>query len=151
MKVHGLEGALVSYTKRQITSLYPGSSRSCILKVAGPGALLVSKVHKIHERLEGSDERRRLQLQKDAFDIYRLLSVIDTGNLASELRHLGSHPLSSEVTSEALLTVEKLFGSRSDAGTDLLVRSVRAIEENPEFIIESSVALAHDLLEALSS
>ncbi len=150
MKVHGLEGALVSHTKRQITSLVPASSRSTILKVAGPGALLVSKVHKIDERLDDPDDRRRLPLQKDAFDIYRLLRAIDTAELASEFRRLRAHTISSSVTSGALSAFQNLFGSRSGTGTALLVRAVGTLEENPEFIVESSVALTQDLLAALS-
>ena len=84
MKVRGLEGALVSHKVRKITSLVPGADRSCFLKVAGPAALLVSKVHKVWERLEDGDVRRQEQLSKDAFDIYRLLLAIDTAELASE-------------------------------------------------------------------
>ena len=149
MKVRGLEGALVSHRVRKITSLAPGADRSCLLKVAGPAALLVSKVHKIGERLDDADVRRQDQLPKDAFDIYRLLRAIDTAELASEIGLLRSHEVSSRVTSVALSTFESLFGSRSDMGTSLLARSVVAIED-PAFIIESSVALSRDLLEAIS-
>ena len=149
MKVRGLEGALVSHEVRKITSLVPGADRSCFLKVAGPAALLVSKVHKIGERLEDSDVRRQEQLPKDAFDIYRLLRAFDTAELASEFGLLQSHEISSRVTSGALSTFGSLFGSRSDMGTRLLVRSVGALED-PAFIIESSVALSQDLLQAVS-
>ena len=148
MKVHGLEGVLVSNTIRNITSLVSGADRSCILKVAGPAVLLVSKVHKIGERLEDPDLRRQEQLPKDAFDIYRLLRATDTAELASEFGILQSHDISSRVTSGALSTFESLFGSRSDMGTRLLVTSVEALEEDPAFIIASSVALSQDLLEA---
>ena len=149
MKVRGLEGALVSHEVRKIISLVPGADRSCFLKVAGPAALLVSKVHKIGERLEDSDVRRQEQLPKDAFDIYRLLRAFDTAELASEFGLLQSHEISSRVTSGALSTFGSLFGSRSDMGTRLLVRSVGALED-PAFIIESSVALSQDLLQAVS-
>ena len=148
MKVRGLEGALVSHRVRKIISLVPGADRSCFLKVAGAAALLVSKVHKIGERLEDGDARRQEQLPKDAFDIYRLLRAIDTTELASEFGFLQSHDISSLVTSGALSTFGSLFGSRSGMGTSLLVRSVGALED-PAFIIESSVALSRDLLEAV--
>ena len=150
MKVRGLEGALVSHKVRKITSLIPGADRSCFLKVAGPAALLVSKVHKIGERLEDPDVRRQELLPKDAFDVYRLLRAIDTAELTSEFGLLKSHETSSYVTSEALSTFKSPFGSRSDTGTSLLVRSVGALEEDPAFIIESSVALTQDLLDATS-
>ena len=147
MKVHGLEGALVSHAPRKISSLIADSDRSCILNVAGPGALLVSKVHKIGERLEGRDVRRRDNLAKDAFDIYRLLRAIDTARLVEEFDLLGSHEVSSRVTAEALSTFGDLFGTASGTGTGLVVRAVRGLED-PAFITESSVALSQDLLEA---
>ena len=147
MKVHGLEGALVSHAHRKITSLTADADRSCILKVAGPAALLVSKVHKVGERLEDPDVRRRDALAKDAFDIYRLLRAIDTAELASELDLLGSHPVSRRVTSDALSMFRRLFSTASGMGTELVVRAVRGLED-PDFISESSVALSRDLLEA---
>ena len=82
MKVHGLEGALVSHSRRTVTSLVPDADRACLLKVAGPAALLVAKVHKIGERIEDSDVRRRGPLLKDAFDIYRILRAIETCRLS---------------------------------------------------------------------
>ena len=147
MKVHGLEGALVSHTRKKVSSLVPGADRSCILKVAGPAALLVAKVHKIGERLQDSDVRRQDQLPKDAFDIYRLLRVIDTAEMTREFRFLQSHGMSSQVTSEALTMFQHLFSTPSAMGTALVVRAIPATED-PDFIAASSVALSQDLLEA---
>ena len=59
MKVRGLEGALVSHTPKAISSLAPDTDRSRILKVAEPAALLVSKVHKIAERVSAAHAHRR--------------------------------------------------------------------------------------------
>ena len=149
MKVHGLEGALVSHTRRMISSLNPDADRSCVLKVAGPAALVVAKVHKVDERLQDPDVRRRNQLPKDAFDIYRLLRAIDTAEMASELGLLLSHEISGRVTSEALAMFQRLFSAPSGMGTELVVRSVPALEDSA-FIAASSVALSKDLLEATS-
>ncbi len=49
----------MSHTRRKITSLVPDADRSCILKVAGPAALLVAKVHKIGKRLEDTAGHRQ--------------------------------------------------------------------------------------------
>ena len=149
MKVHGHEGALVSHMRRRIASLVLDSDRSCSLKVAGPAALVVAKVHKIGERLESSAGHRQAQLPKDALDIHRLLRAIDTAKLAGEFRLLRSHGNSSSVTLKALSMFQDLFGSRSGTGTELLVGSVGALE-NPAFIIESNVALSQDLLKAIA-
>ena len=149
MKVHGLEGALVSHTPRTISSLAPDTDRSRILKVAGPAALLVSKVHKIAERISAARAHRRELLHKDAFDIYRLLHAIDAADIASEFGLLRSHEISSQVTSEALSMLQGLFSTRSGPGTELVVQHVLGIEDSA-FIAESSVALSQDLLEATS-
>ena len=149
MKVRGLEGALVSHTQITISSLIPDADRSCILKVAGPAALLVSKVHKIAERLSVVDQRRREPLPKDAFDIYRLLRAIDSADMATELGLLRSHEISSSVTSEALSMFQDLFSTPSAIGTELVVQYVYALEDS-DFIAGSSVALSQDLLEATS-
>ena len=149
MKVHGLEGALVSHTRRTIASLAPGVDRSCIMKVAGPAALLVSKVHKIGERIGDRDARRRYQLPKDAFDIYRLLYAIDTAVLATEFRLLRSHDISSHIASEALSMFQDLFSTTSGRGVELALEAVRGLEP-PDFIAESTAALSQDLIEATS-
>ena len=149
MKVHGLEGALVSHTPKAISSLAPDVDRSRILKVAGPAALLVSKVHKIVERVSAARAHRRELLHKDAFDIYRLLHAIEAAYMASEFGLLRSHEISSQVTSEALSKFQELFSTRSGLGTELVVQHVLGIEDSV-FIAESSVALSQDLLEATS-
>ncbi len=51
-RAKGLEGALVDRKLTTITSLTPGVERSVAMLVAGPAALLVSKVHKIAERTD---------------------------------------------------------------------------------------------------
>ena len=149
MKVQGLEGALVSHTRRTISSLVPDADHSCLLKVAGPAALLVSKLHKITERVSTAHPRRREPLPKDAFDIYRLLRAIDAANMAAEFELLRSHVISSTVTLKGLSMFEDLFSTRSAVGTGLVVQYIHGIEDS-DFIAESSVALSQDLLEATS-
>ena len=147
MKVHGLEGALVSNTPKAISSLAPDADRSRTMKVAGPAALLVSKVHKIKDRESGAQAHRRELLHKDAFDVYRILRAIDGADLAYEFVLLRSHEISSQVTSQALSMFQDLFSSRSGLGTELVVQHVLGIEDSA-FIAESSVALSQDLLGA---
>ena len=149
MKVRGLEGALVSHERKTISSLAPGAGRSCNLKVAGPAALLVAKVHKVGERVGEHESPRNRQLDKDAFDIYRLLRAIDTADMVSELRLLKSHEVSRQVTSDALSMFQKLFCDPTDAGTQLVVRHV-ANPQNDDFIAGSSVALSQDLISAVA-
>ena len=147
MKVHGLEGALVSHVPREIGSLVPGSDRSCVMEVAGPAALLVAKVHKISERID--HPIRRATVDKDAFDIYRILLAVNASELAPEVRLLQNNAVSRDVTAEAMTKFRELFGDRSGPGTELVVQHVLGLED-PEYIAASSEALSHDLLEATS-
>ena len=147
MKVHGLEGALVSHAPREIGSLDPESDRSCVVGVAGPAALLVAKVHKISERVD--HPVRRATVDKDAFDIYRILLAVDASELAAEVRVLQANTVSGDVATEALSKFRELFGVRSGAGSELVVQHVIGLED-PDYIAASSEALSQDLLEAAS-
>ena len=72
-KARGLEGALVDREPHELASL-GGGSRRVGVKVAGPASLLVSKLHKLAERL---DEPGRLK-DKDALDVLRILRAVPT-------------------------------------------------------------------------
>ena len=147
MKVHGLEGALVSHAPQEIGSLVSGSDRSCVMEVAGPAALLVAKVHKISERVD--HPVRRATVDKDAFDIYRILLAVNASELSSEVRLLQENAVSGAVTAEAMTKFRELFNDRSGPGTELVVHHVLGLED-PEYIAASSEALSQDLLDATS-
>ena len=66
----------------EIQALDPSDSRSVTMHVAGPGALVVAKVHKIAERSSASDRMS----DKDALDMLRLLQATDTDYLAKRPR-----------------------------------------------------------------
>lgn len=76
--VRGLEGALVDVDVMSLTALDPQDPRAFDIRVAGPAALLLAKVHKIRDRsgsARGSD--------KDALDVLRLLRGTQTPELAA--------------------------------------------------------------------
>lgn len=83
-RVLGLEGALVDHAQRRVAALDTADARAFDIRVAGPAALLVAKVHKISERVE-SDGRRK---DKDALDVLRILRAIDTAELRDGLQRL---------------------------------------------------------------
>ena len=70
-----------------------------MIRVAGPAALLVAKLHKIAERAEDVD---RLQ-DKDALDVLRLLQTVPTSTLATDLRRLGTVDSCAAVVAEAIV------------------------------------------------
>lgn len=67
-RARGIEGALVDNDLRTITALDPGDTRSFEVKVAGPAALLVAKIHKIGERIDQSDRLVALVTRRRPWD-----------------------------------------------------------------------------------
>lgn len=123
----------------------PGDKRSFRVRVAGPGALLVAKLHKIGER---SEDPTRLQ-DKDAHDLYRLLVAVQTPALAEVVRRLLDHSFSRGVTEQALSHFERLFAAGSAAlGSEMAGRAEAGVG-SPEVVSASVATLAADLLDLL--
>ncbi len=114
------------------------------MHVAGPGALIVAKVHKIAERVSASDRIN----DKDALDVLRLFQATDTDDLASRLVQLGSHDLSAEVTAEAIEHLNPLFGNQRATGVTMAVRAAGRTAD-PDTVTASFLALVSDLLAVL--
>lgn len=144
-RAKGLEAALVDQDRTVITSLTPGVKRSVTMLVAGPAALLVSKVHKVSERT-GADDRIT---DKDALDILRLMQAIDTETLAHDLVSLAVEKLSAEVTSEAMSHLESLFGSPDRVGIRMAIGAAGP-SVKPDVIAASFAVLVSDLLAAVN-
>lgn len=142
-RAKGLEGALVDRVRMKIASLDPADDREIAMFVAGPGALLVAKVHKIADRA-GTRDRAS---DKDALDVLRLLRATDTATLAGGLVQLSAHDLSAAVTTEAVLQLAPLFGTPKAAGITMAARAAHPNAE-VEVISASFVALVSDLLTA---
>ncbi len=145
-KVKGLEAALVDQEFHEIRSFEAGDERRFKLNVAGPSALIVAKVHKIMDR---SDDTDRVS-DKDALDVLRILQAVQTDDLAKRLSLLLENGLSSEVTNAAISSMQSLFGATSAVGTRMAVRAAGVLESR-ETVAASLVALANDLLQAVST
>lgn len=143
-RARGLEAALVDRQPMQISALDPLDHRRVSIQVAGVGALLIAKVHKIAERVKADD---RIQ-DKDALDIFRLLQATHTTSLAECLRQLRAHELSTAVTVEAITYLDTLFSGLNTAGVAMAVRAVGS-SDAADTIAASLTALTSDLLEAL--
>ena len=144
-QVRGLEGALVSHWPMIMHGLGPGDDRAYEMNVAGPAALLVAKVHKLMDRVNADDNRRINS--KDAFDIFRLMQVVDPVDLVGEVHLLAAAEVSAEVTAEALAGFRELFGTPAGVGTILVAEHVAGIEDR-DVIVASSVALSEELIKA---
>lgn len=128
-----------------IAALDPSDARKATIWVAGPGALLVAKVHKIAER---SDDDQRVR-DKDALDVLRLLRAIPTDDFADRVKMLRTDDLAGAVTSEALEQVTVLFGSPKSVGVTMAARAAGGAEDGA-VIADSFVALVEDLQASLA-
>ena len=130
-----------------IGALDPDDPRSFEIKVAGPAALVVSKVVKIVERRE--QQPRRLK-PKDGLDVLRLLRAVDTASLAGSLVRIASDELSASVVKSAVSDLREIA-----AGPDDLLPRLAADAEagfsDPDEIKMSMVLLAGDLLREFDS
>lgn len=148
LKVHGLEAALVDKTSVRIAALDEADKRSFDMALAGPAALLVSKIHKLNQRVDESEQGRVRRLKdKDALDILRLLRSVDLGAMAGKLRELVDDPLAGPVTQEALEFMPELFARPDSVGSLMAARA--AFPEPEDVIAMSCVTLARELLEAV--
>lgn len=143
--VRGLEGALVDADTMPLRSLERSDDRMFEMRVAGPAALLVAKVHKIAER---RDSNR--QSDKDALDVFRLLRGTESSDLARRLQRLLADGRSDEATRAALLHFRRQFGDRSAEGVRMILRAVGPLMDKEE-VAASCALLARDLFEALGS
>ncbi len=140
----GLEAALVDHEHAEIRALDPDDARVVTAKVAGPAALLVSKLHKLGERAE---QPGRL-VDKDAHDIYRLLVATETPSLARRLRELSEDELAGPVTVSAIVYLRELFAAPTALGAVMAGRAEQTAGD-PEAATIAAVLLAGGLLAAL--
>ena len=90
-RAKGLEAALIDLEEAKIRSLDPSDGRRVMMQVAGSGALVVAKIHKIIER---SRDDGRIS-DKDTMDVLRRLQATDTNHLAERFDQLRSDELSA--------------------------------------------------------
>lgn len=142
--VNGLEGAIVDVDDMRLEALEASDIRSVEVRVAGPAALLVAKVHKINDRLGTAR-----QTDKDALDVFRLLRSIDTDDLAARYeRLLADHrSMNAANVGRGLLTTQ--FATRNGPGIEMAIRSMGVLGDADE-MTQSCLALARDLLTALN-
>lgn len=144
----GLEAAVVDNSLMEVRALAPDDHRVYWANVAGPAALLVAKLHKIGERAQNAPDRLA---DKDAHDIYRLLTTVPTGDLATALQYLCEYELSATVTEQAVSFLFSLFASGPDAlGSVMAGRAEEGVGE-PETVAASAAFLADDLFTAVGA
>jgi hypothetical protein len=144
-KSPGLAGAVVDNGPLELVSLEGDDPRTITVNVAGYGALLVAKLHKLGDRLATP---ARLHA-KDAGDVYRLFDAIAPGEMARILQALLEDPRSTATTVEALAYLDQLFITRAAAGVRLAVEALRGILPEPT-VSAAMAAYADELRRAIS-
>jgi hypothetical protein len=119
----GLEAALVDHSAMEIAALDPSDTRAIQTEVAGAAALLVSKAHKLHDRV-GSGRADRLN-DKDAADVLRIMQVTDPAEVGATLAMLCAAPIAAGPSAEAVTYLQELFGRRGRPGVQMAARALR--------------------------
>jgi hypothetical protein len=145
-KARGLEASVIDKSPWAITALDDADRRSWTIAVAGPAALMVSKLHKIQERL--AEGRPRRVDDKDALDVLRLLQAIPTRPIAEAFAKLTDEPIASEVSREALASLRTFFSTPRGVGSQMAVRAAGPLAD-PDVVVASCATLATDLLDAI--
>ncbi len=143
-RARGLEATLVDNAQMVVTALDNADGRSISVNVAGPGALIVAKCHKIAERV---DNPPRLN-NKDAHDVYRILRAVDTEVLRATFALLLNDELGRDVTEQALGHLAELFAGVDSIGATMAGRAEEGVGE-PEQVAVAVSILTTDLLESL--
>lgn len=123
-RVPGLEAAVVDHDPMPVASLEPAADpRVITASVAGPAALLVAKVYKLHDRVD-RPQKSRLN-DKDAGDVIRLM-MINEGpfDVADRFRKLLADNRTSDVVKTGLGYLHALFGARATVGTEMAVAAL---------------------------
>jgi len=143
-KVRGMEVALVDRAVQGIGSLEESDRREFRIMVAGPGALIVTKLHKLGERIQARD---RVQ-KKDALDIFRMLRALSTQTLVSAFQLLLKNPIAEPAANEGLGFLADLFLRPDSAGTMLVGDALEGLEDRG-VICESCAFLASDVFKGV--
>jgi predicted nucleotidyltransferase len=140
--VQGLEGALIDADVLTLAALEAIDMRVLDVRVAGPAALLIAKLHKINDR---RGESR--QSDKDALDVVRLLNTA-TDDLARRYTALLADPRSVDAARRGRTLLEAQFASPKGLGVEMAIRSAGPLADADQ-LEASCVALTSDLLAEL--
>ncbi|MCW2833197.1 MAG: hypothetical protein JWN68_1150 [Nocardioides sp.] len=147
-RTRGIEAAPVDNSKMVIRATdVSKDSREFAIAVAGPAALLVAKMHKIHDRIDSPSRSDN----KDAHDVYRLLRAVETPVFVDVIKRLLGEAVSAEVTRDALDQLRDLFATGAGARGSLMAGAAEELVGDPTAVAESVALLAQDLLEGLGS
>jgi len=133
----------------RVNSLERDDQRAYDIAVAGPGALLVAKLHKITERLADSRAGDRSR-DKDAADVYRLFQATSVESMGAAVTRARQSSVAGGVTEAALQQLQAAFGKRGATGVIMAVRAAAANGDEAAAMEAACLAYTEGLLERLS-
>ncbi len=116
----GLEAALIDNDVQHLRALDPADTRAVSVRVAGATALIIAKLHKLHDRL---GDANRLS-DKDASDVFRLMQATETSAFLNTIHFLLTQVSATESTRRGLAYLQELFGARLRDGVKMAVASL---------------------------
>jgi hypothetical protein len=119
-KAKGLEAAFIDNSVVTLTALDPADTRTIEVAVAGLGALLVAKLHKLAER---ETEPGRWS-PKDGLDVLRILQSAELAGLGATLAGLERHTLAGPISVRAARRAASIRPARSASSGDSPSRAV---------------------------
>ena len=134
---------MIQFKDQRIRVQKWSDTRTLDVRVAGPAALLVAKVHKIDDRKD-SDR----QSDKDALDVLRLLRGTETDDLVARYAKLLGDKRSEEAALRGQDLLEAQFAKRQNIGVQMAIRSAGALGDTDEISVLFE-ALVNDFLFAL--
>jgi hypothetical protein len=145
-RAEGLEAALADSSRLRVAALDPEDGRAFDIRVAGSGALVVAKAHKLMDR-SGEEDRLR---PKDALDLYRLLKLAPRREIETGLRAALREDVARTVTEAALDYLGDAFTEPDAPGVGYLEIALAAVSPDARAIeVASCQALARELHAAL--
>ncbi|MGW6360929.1 hypothetical protein ACWFR5_38615 [Streptomyces sp. NPDC055092] len=123
-KVPGLEVAAVDRSLMTVGTLTPGDTRRIEAYVAGPAALLVAKSIKLDERIRDAAKRPDRLSNKDAGDVYRIMTTVPAPDVARAFTVLRNNPRVGDIALHGLQLLHALFGAAATPGTELAVQAL---------------------------
>jgi hypothetical protein len=143
-KALGLEGAVIDNDPMDVAALDNQDLRSFVVRVAGPPALMVAKLHKLHDRLNAGRADRIAD--KDAADVYRIMQAVPVGTFIARFRPLLVDLKAEAVSTAAVELLGELFGARASQGVQMAVEALRVAipAERVEAVCTSFVRQVRD-------
>lgn len=128
----GLEAALADHDPLTIEALEPDDHREVVVEVAGVGALLVAKAHKLHDRVQTGRPTRLSD--KDAADVFRLMQTAEAARTADTFSLLAIDPVAGQVTQTGLRYLVDLFSRPASTGVTMATAALQ-LAAPPERIV----------------